>query len=213
MRRGRAFALVVVSAALLAMPWACGVDFVGDLSSPLPPDASDDSAPRSDGPGRDATVDGNDVDAVSDMDAGSDAIDSGTDANALCQPRCPTGTCIGGVCHVTCTNAAPCTGNPCPSNGVRCNVTCSSDGTGPGCPDSFNCTNCNIKCTGPQACNGNIACTGNGCRIQCCAGDQACNGNVSCTGAGCNVICAPDEACNATPLCNAGTCAGGLMCN
>ncbi|MBX3190654.1 MAG: hypothetical protein KF819_26880 [Labilithrix sp.] len=205
MRRGRV--TVVVGACAVLAAWACGVDIVGTRPLIAPPDASDDGPGARDAPS-DVAFDAFDFDAIAETDAEVDAA-------VLCGPLCPNGTCIGGVCHVTCTGAVPCAGNPCAAvgPGVRCNVTCQSGMGNPGCPDSFTCNDCDIKCVGPQACGGDVACVGDGCKAQCCSGSQACNGDVTCTGASCAVRCAPANACNGDPSCSGVGCTVGNTCN
>lgn len=207
MRRRWRFAVGALGVALLALPWACGVDFIGERPSTSTVDGGDGEGGASlpDSAVRDALEEPIDFDAVSDFDAGEDA-------NVACEKVCTKGTCIAGVCHLACTSDAPCSGNPCPA-GVRCVLRCTSDGGEPACTDNVDCTDCTVTCTGMQACTGDVSCTGIGCQVRCCGDAPACLGNTTCSGAGCNVICAPDAACGLTPTCNGDACEGGIACN
>ncbi len=232
---GRMNAQIVAAGVLCAACCACGlatdglapVDATAEAADAPEPDAPFDAP--ADAPGdasRDSTTADASLDAVEELDASEDTIDSGS----VCAAKCTMegGACEGDggqQCSVYCGTSNPCEAVRCP-DGIPCYVDCTGQNAcagGVDCADASSCTvicagggncgaitcggqDCQVYCLATGACPGPIVCqASNSCAVTC-GGTSSCAGNIRCTGLTCDVTCSGAGACEGGECCEAGSC-------
>lgn len=125
------------------------------------------------------------TDAAVPVDAGMpDAPPSG------CGADCP-GTCMSGVCVITCAGYESCAGD------VFCPPT----------------TPCHVLCTGERSCRERVFCGSGRCMVTC-SGEDSCRRGVRCENAcACDVTCSGDDSCQMKAKCPDDVCEVGRGCS
>lgn len=200
MRKPRVVALV-----LTLLSTACGLGVAGSWAPGQDGDGPSEAGTTTrPGTGTDASGDVPDARPTPD-DSGIE--DAGLDVDpATCAAHCDGGTCVDGVCTLTCA-ASECTTAPvvCP-DGVPCAVECGQNACTHGV-DCAGATACKVTCSGSGSCTGEkVRCSGSTCSVTC-SGSNSCNHGVDCDGGTCDVQCTGTVSCRGEAVtCNADVC-------
>lgn len=153
-----------------------------------------------------AFLDGGVIDGAR-IDGGPAVIDA---TPSPCEARCVDGTCVGGVCEITCGTDACAATVECP-DGVPCRVRCDGDRS---CNGGVRCGDdrCEVECAGKDSCSNEVRCATAACVVRC-SGKDACANTVTCADAcACDVLCTGNGACDGAAECPRPPCDTGLGC-